>query len=335
MNFTYQPQPVRILFGAGRMQELTKEIQGMSLEKPGLIATGEYTSLLDHLREDFGTENISDFRVTDAAITPAQAIQKMQSAEVIIAIGDEATLHLAKAVAPHKNVPFILIPTTFSGIEMTISQQQKKGNNLLTTIIYDTHLLLNMPEPIIANSAMQAMAHLIEALYARAINPITYQAGLQGIQAMRIGIEKYIDEKNLQNAGDTLFFGAYLGGQVWAEAGIALQHRLVTLLHTEFGIEESAAHAVLLPYVLAFNSVGIKRVIEDVKSVLQTETPSLKLRELVEGMGGPITLAQIGMQEKQVGIAAEQLARLDFYNPIDVTKESAEALLKSAFVGDL
>jgi len=330
MTFTYQPKAVKILFGAGRMQELAKEIQGAGLEKPGLIATGEYTSLLEHLQEDFGTENCSEFRVTEAAMTPGQAVQQLEAADVVIAIGDETTMRLAKAVATHKSVPFILIPTTFSGIEMTVSP---KGHS--TTVFYDTHLFLNMPTPIIASSAMQAMAHLTEALYARAINPITYQAGLQGMQAMRIGIEKYIADNGLQQAGETLLFGAYLGGRVWAEAGVALQHHLVDLLHEEFGLEESATHAVVLPYVLAFNSAGIQRVVADIKSVLQTETPSLRLRELVEGMGGPITLAQLGLKENQVQEAAKMLSAREFYNPIDVTLESAEALLSSAYLGDL
>ncbi len=330
MTFTYQPQAVKILFGAGRMQELAKEIQAVGLGKPGLIATREYTSMLEHLRKDFGTENSFEFRVTEATITPGQVVHRLQAADVVIAIGDETIMRLAKAIAIQKNAPFILIPTTFSGVEMTISSP---GH--LTTVIYDIHLFLNMPRPIIASSAMQAMAHLTEALYARAINPITYQAGLQGMQAMRIGIEKYIADNSLQQAGETLLFGAYLGGRVWAEAGVALQHRLVDLLHEAFGLEESATHAVVLPYVLAFNSAGIQRVVADIKSVLQTETPSLRLRELVEGMEGPVTLAQLGLQENQIQEAAKLLAAQDFYNPIDVTQESAEALLRSAYLGDL
>jgi len=330
MTFTYQPKPVKILFGPGRMQELSREIQDMGLEKPGLIATGEFTSLLEHLREDFGTENISEFRVAEAAITPAQVVQQLQPADVVLAIGDETTMRLAKAVAMQKSVPFVLLPSTFSGIEMTVYPKDQS-----TTVIYDTHLFLNMPQAVLATSTMQAMAHLIESLYARAINPITYQAGLQGIQALRIGIEQYVNTQDLRKAGETLLFGAYLGGRVWVEAGVALQHRLVDLLHEEFGLEESATHAVLLPYVLAFNSAGIQRVIADIKSVLQTETPSLRLRELVESMGGPVTLAQIGLKENEVEKAATLLAEMDFYNPIDLTKESAEALLQSAFAGDL
>lgn len=347
MNFTYQPQPIKILFGSGRVQELTEEVRLLGKRRLGVLASKRYARLVEHLQDDFGAEEVVAFSNIVQHI-PEEIVQEakeaLSGAEVLVAVGGGSTIGLAKAISLDTGLPIIAVPTTFSGSEMTniygISRKGKKtvGRNDRTfpkTVIYDSNLLLDLPPHLVATSAMNAMAHLIEALYAKDSNPITYQAALQGIQALRIGMETYVNERNLQTAVETLLFGAHLGGRVLSEVGMALQHKLAHLLGGSFGLEHSQTHSVLLPYVLAFNSAGAKRVVEDLKTILHTESPPQKLRELAEGLGAPVSLEQIGFSHQQIGLAAKQIAGLEFYNPIEVTEESALALLESAYFGDL
>ena len=91
-----------------------------------------------------------------------------------MAIGGGSAIGLSKAIALRTDLPQIVIPTTFAGSEMTailgetergVKLTQTSPKILPETVIYDPDLLTELPLGVAGPSAMNAMAHAVEALY--------------------------------------------------------------------------------------------------------------------------------------------------------------------------
>ena len=127
--------------------------------------------------------------VTEAAITTAREIR----ADGLVAAGGGSTTGLAKAIAFRTNLPQIVAPSTYAGSEMTpILGETRDGEKttfmspkvLPEVVIYDVELTLSLPVATSVASGMNAVAHAVEALYARDANPIVAMMAEEAIGAM-------------------------------------------------------------------------------------------------------------------------------------------------------
>ena len=85
-----------------------------------------------------------------------------------------------------------MIPTTYAGSEVTNllgetaggeKKTQRSPKILPEAVIYDVELTLSLPPKLSATSGMNAMAHAVEALYAKDNNPITSMMAEEGLRA--------------------------------------------------------------------------------------------------------------------------------------------------------
>ena len=99
----------------------------------------------------------------------------------VVAIGGGSTTGLGKAIALRTDLPQIVVPTSYAGSEMTsilgetrdgLKTTQSGPKILPETVIYDVDLTMTMPPQLTATSGLNAIAHAVEALYARDRNPI-------------------------------------------------------------------------------------------------------------------------------------------------------------------
>jgi len=112
----------------------------------------------------------------------AMKVAAEAGADGVIAIGGGSTTGLSKAIALRTDLPQLIVPTTYAGSEMTpILGQTENGSKttlrdnrvLPETVIYDVSLTLGLPVGLSAVSGLNAIAHAVEALYARDRNPVT------------------------------------------------------------------------------------------------------------------------------------------------------------------
>jgi alcohol dehydrogenase class IV len=237
------------------------------------------------------------------------------------------------------------VPTTYAGSEMTniygissegIKKVGRDANVLPSCVIYDPSMTESMPLPLAATSSMNAMAHLIEALYAHDGNPVTYQTSLMGIQFLRKGMEQLIAERLLKNANESLQFGSYLAGKALCEVSTSLHHKLAHVLGGSFNLDHSQTHTALLPYVVRYQLPGLSQMIlHDLQSVLNDKNAPKKMRNLSEQMGAPISLNAIGFQKADIPKAASLLTKTNFPNPVPIDQKSIEEMLTAAYEGHL
>ncbi len=63
------------------------------------------------------------------------------------------------------------------------------------------------------------------------------------------------DGADLGARGD-LLYGAYLAGTAFAVTGSGLHHKICHILGGRYDLPHAQTHAIMLPYVLAFNAPG-------------------------------------------------------------------------------
>jgi maleylacetate reductase len=351
MEFIYQSFSNKVYFGKGKIAQLTEIIKEMEATRLFVVAENRSQAIVDNLVSCFGEKEVLHFskvvqHVPKPIVNEALALANSHKTDLIIAIGGGSAIGLAKGVALESHLPILAIPTTYAGSEMTnvfgISENGIKtvGKDIAVLpkiVIYDAAMTAEMPLILAATSAMNAMAHLIEAVYAFDGSPITYQTALTGIEALKQGMEWLIQEKSLENANEKLQFGSYLAGKCLCEVSMALHHKLAHTLGGSFGMEHGEVHTVLLPYILNFQmpnlSISTKK---DLEKALGSKNSALKLRILAKKMGAKTSLKDIGFQEKDIPKATEMVMNLKkFQNPVAISEQNIQALLLDCFHGNL
>lgn len=350
-KFIYQPHPVRIIFGDSIPVALERELPKDSISKIWIIASLRFESLVGEINDLTGVEVKEHFsRVLQHV--PVDQVQKSRHAvaksqpDILMPIGGGSAIGLAKAIALKHPLPIWAVPTTYSGSEMTqiygISNGEKKevgrhSDVIPSKVFYDPALSLSLPFGFAAKSAINALAHLIEAVYSVENNPFTYRQALDGIRFMIDGLTGLADKKTLTPAiNETLLLGSSLAGKSLSEAEMALHHKSAHVLGGSYGLDHAGVHTVLLPYVFNYQWNSLPSAIKsDFIDLFSSETPPKELLRLIKSLGLPSTLPSIGFKKELAKSAAEKIVQLNFRNPAPVNVESVQTLFERACDGQL
>ena len=154
--------------------------------------------------------------VTEEALAEYEEL----AADCVVAIGGGSTTGLGKAIALRTDAPQLVIPTTYAGSEVTpilgeTADGEKKTHRspkvLPEAVIYDVELTLSLPARLSATSGMNAMAHAVEALYARGRQPDRHDDGGGRASRLRGGAaERSSTRRSDLEARTNAQYGAWL-----------------------------------------------------------------------------------------------------------------------------
>ena len=105
----------------------------------------------------------------------------------LVALGGGRVIDTAKAIGGVTGLPVAAIPTTLSGAELTPFHRTPagvEGAHMVrpSLVVADPLLMASQPATELAASAMNALAHGMEALYTPLANPIAERAALRGAE---------------------------------------------------------------------------------------------------------------------------------------------------------
>ena len=176
----------------------------------------------------------------------------------LVALGGGRVIDTAKAIGGVTGAPVAAIPTTLSGAELTPFHRTPKGvegARLVrpSLVIADPALMASQPEPALWASAMNALAHGMEALYTPLANPVAEAAALRGAAAL---------------AADEVALGAFLCGWASGLTGFAVHHATCQLLVRLAGSPHARTNAVMLPHFAGLMAGRVPGVIGELARAL-------------------------------------------------------------------
>ena len=198
--------------------------------------------------------------------------------EPLVALGGGRVIDVAKAIAGVTGAPVAAIPTTLSGAELTPFHRTPAGAEGArmvrpSLVISDPLLTASQPETELWASAMNALAHGMEALYTPLANPVAEAAALRGAEAIQRG---------------DVALGALLCGWASGMTGFAVHHATCQQLVRIAGSPHAQTNAVMLPHFAG---------------MMSGRAPGV-MGELARALGDPV-----GAPEAAAGRAAKLSAR--------------------------
>lgn len=348
MNFTYELNASRVLFGAGKLAVLAAEVALLGFRRPVIISTPGHRDLAVRAQQLIGTAaSIFDgaiMHVPTDSISAALAHVAQHSNDGCVCIGGSTTVGLAKAVALETGLKILAVPTTYAGSEMTpiwgITRDGVKITGRDTkvqprTVIYDPELTLTLPPQISGASGINAMAHAVEALYAENRNPVISLLCEASISALAASLPVVVQSPRDMTARSQALYGSWLAGIALGAVGMAIHHKLCHVLGGSFSLPHAEVHSVMLPWSVAYNRQHAPEAMSAIARALNTDSANVPgvLHDLVIRVGAPTALKTLGMQQGDLRKAAEIALSKPYYNPREVTLQGVLELLTSAWAG--
>lgn len=346
-RFTTTLPGTRIRFAPGIRHDVAAEMDALGLARALILTTPQQADTGAEFAALLGPRAAGHFAKA-AMHTPtliseeATALASALNADCLLAIGGGSTTGLGKAIALRTDLPQIVIPTTYAGSEATgiLGQTENGRKTTITTpkvqpevILYDAELVRTLPVAMTVTSALNAMAHAAEGLYAQNRSPLSTLMAIEGLRAFRDALPRVLDNADdLTARGETLY-GAWLCGTVLGSVGMALHHKLCHTLGGSFDLPHAETHSIILPHAIAYNETAAARELAPIADLFDAPTPGLALHSFAKRMRAPTALRDIGMKEADLDRATDLATQNPYWNPRTVAPTALRRLLQHAWEG--
>ncbi|MET0450479.1 MAG: maleylacetate reductase [Mycobacterium sp.] len=352
--------PPRIVFGPGTAARLGDEIDRLGARRALIVTTPGRAGMGDGFASTIG-DRCAGLLPEAVSQVPVEVVQRGvqkaagRGADCLIAIGGGAATGLCKGIALETGMPIIAVPTTYSGSEMTgycgmtadgVKRMRESRRMLASTVIYDAELSISLPPATSASSAMNALAHSVDAVYLPSLSPLLVPAAVEGARVVTEALPILLANPGDLAARNEMLYGAYLCGAALT-GGFAIQHAIAHMLGGSYGVEHGTAHAVVLPYVTEHLLRHAAGPLGRIARAVGTDDLAGHIWDLVHDAGLPTRLADVGFgpqdEDRAVVIATTAdgpAAGPDVHdasragNPAPVTEDAVRAILSAAAAGE-
>ena len=348
--FLYQAQSPRVVFGAGSIQHLEREIDHLGARRALVLSTPQQAEAAQAVADRLGSRAAGLYAqaVMHVPIETARAARAEAArlqADCAIALGGGSTIGLGKAIALESGLPILAIPTTYAGSEMTpiygiteggLKKTGRDPRVLPRTVIYDPELSSTLPVALSATSGVNAMAHAVEGLYASDSNPILDLMAEEGLRALATALPRIRLQPEAAEARAQALYGAWLCGSVLGQVSMALHHKLCHTLGGSFNLPHAETHTVVLPHALAFNLPQVPWAAQRIARALglpHAGQAATGLYDLARSLGTPLSLRELGLQERDLDRVCELALTQQYPNPRPLEQHALRELLQRAFEG--
>ncbi|WP_028584571.1 iron-containing alcohol dehydrogenase [Desulfogranum mediterraneum] len=255
------------------------------------------------------TANPRDFQVEQGA-----ELYRKNGTDVIIAIGGGSPIDTAKGIAilasnggrirdyegankVQRALPPMICITTTAGNGSDISQfciitdveRRVKMSIITRTLIpnisiVDPLILRTKSKTLIIESAVDALAHAIEAYLSRIASPFTEMHSLKAIELIVGNLKDAVDTRSL-DALEQLSTASVSASMAFSNASLGAEHALAHSLGGHFDVSHGVLHPILLTAVMRFNRKYAVQKMADIGRIV-----------LGEQLGSDLDTAQAGIE---------------------------------------
>jgi maleylacetate reductase len=264
----------------------------------------------------------------------AAAIRAEVGGRPLVAVGGGRVIDTAKGIGGADDLPVAAIPTTLSGAELTGFHRMPAGvgePRLVrpSVVVADPALMASQPMPQLAASALNALAHAVEALYTPLTNPAAERLGFAAAELIAGGLGAAEPDR------DRLALGGLLAGWAAGSAGYAFIHVICQTTVRVAGTPHAQTYAVVLPHGLRLLEARVPELLAELAVALGAGDPTPESAAAraahLSAYAHALRLAPLGVTEDHVPLIAEAaVARAELGNTPDPPTEAEIAALVRA-----
>jgi maleylacetate reductase len=239
---------VIVRWGIDALPDVVREV---GVVRPLVVASPRW----DGVRIDAAARwtEVPSERIADAAA---------EAGDGVIALGGGSAIDLGKAISAESGIPLVSVPTTYAGAEWTPyfgirdpGRKMRGGGSgaRLAGAVYEPELTLSLPRAETVGTAMNALAHCAEAMYAEGHNAAGDAHAVQGASLIGEWLPQVVERPSDLDARTKLLEGAMHAGAALGASMLALGHAMAQALGGRYGLPHGAMNALTLPQALAFN----------------------------------------------------------------------------------
>ena len=284
-------QPVRILFGAGRIKELPAEVKALGGRRGVLVTSPSF------VRRGIASQLVADsgglLVATYSSVSPNPDVSecnacceviKREKADFVVAMGGGSVLDCAKAAAtfalttvsshdyltgaqpiPQKHLPLIAVPTTSgTGSEITcVSVLSDHAYGLKaplvsdgfypTLALVDSELTLTVPPHLTACTGFDVLCHATEAYWSRWHQPICDALAVHAARLVLEHLAVAVTDGMDRSARDAMSEASVIAGLSFTLPKTTSPHACSYALTRLLGIPHGEACALTIDYFMRLN----------------------------------------------------------------------------------
>jgi maleylacetate reductase len=347
VRFVHESPPQRVSFAPGAAaRTLGDEVGRLGGSRVMVIATPARAEIAERLSADLPVVHRYDGVAMHVPVAVAEAAREAardHGADLLVSVGGGSTTGVAKAVALTTGLPIVAVPTTYAGSEATSVWGLTEGGRKTTgvdrrvlprSVVYDAALTVSLPVPLTVASGLNALAHCVDAMWGPRADPIDRVLAVEGARALAAALPAVVADPADLAGREQALYGTYLSAVAFSSAGSGLHHKICHVLGGGYNLPHAQTHAVILPYVLAFNAPAAPDVEERLAAAFGASSALDGLRRLRHSVDAPKALRDHGFDETDIDSAVAAIEK-DFPggNPRPVTAANLRRLLYAAWQG--
>ncbi|MFI5957362.1 maleylacetate reductase [Cryptosporangium sp. NPDC051539] len=347
MRFVHESLPQRVCFDSGgAARAVAAEIELVKAERLMVVAATPEADLAERVTAGLPVVVRHDEVVMHVPIEIAERARKVaanRAVDALVCVGGGSTTGLAKAIAMTTGLPIVAVPTTYAGSEATPVWGLTDGDRKTTgvdpvvlprSVVYDASLTLGLPVEMSVASGLNALAHCVDSLWAPGANPLNAALAAEGARALHGALPEVANHPKDLPGREQALYGAYLAAVAFAAAGSGLHHKICHVLGGKYNLPHAQTHAIVLPYVLAFNAPNAPEAADRLARAFGTPSAPAGLESLRARLDAPRALRDFGFAESEIPAAVSAiLPFVPASNPTPVTPDDLALLLRAAWEG--
>ncbi|HBJ1646350.1 iron-containing alcohol dehydrogenase [Clostridium botulinum] len=371
-----------LLFGEGclehiksmEVKKVTIVIGGSSMLKSGILdkVKGYFTEIGAEIQLITGVEPDPSFQTV---IRGAKEMIEF-GPDFIVALGGGSVMDAAKTmwiyyehpelktledILPPNKFPklrekarFCCIPST-SGTASEVSRSVVISDNetgmkhglgnmemMPDIAICDPEVTVSMPARITAETGMDALTHALEALASNRANYVSNILALQAAIDIIEALPKAYEFGEDLEKREKMLNASMVAGMAFTNVSLGIVHSMAHTLGGYFKVAHGLADAILLPYIIEFNSNNkdAKAIYDNVAEKVGYKDLGQVIKELNEKLNVPKKLSEIITDEEKYNDLLDEMSKAALAdgctktNPIVPTIEQFRELFIKAYKGE-